>query len=191
MRTQVKIVGIAAAAVALAIVTQTSNLTRAQVSDGPPVAAEPVLQVPDVNYRRDWALLGTFSNRADDPANGAKEHHSVYTARENIEAYLKTGAFPDGAVIVKDVWKTKTEVLTTGTVSYADQLAGRFVMVKDAAGKLGSGPRFGDGWGWAFYAGDETQKTVSHDYKVDCLPCHEPARKTGLIYIQGYPVLRK
>ena len=30
---------------------------------------------------------------------------------------------------------------------------------------------------------------IDDDYKVDCLGCHEPARKTDLIYEQGYPVL--
>jgi hypothetical protein len=50
-------------------------------------------------------------------------------------------------VLVKDVFAARTEALTTGTASYAGDLAGRFVMVKDDAGKLGSGPRFGDGWG--------------------------------------------
>jgi hypothetical protein len=64
-------------------------------------------------------------------------------------------------------------------------------MVKDAAGKLGSGARFGDGWGWAFFAGNETVKTVTGDYRIDCLPCHEPVRKQGLQFLQGYPLLRK
>jgi hypothetical protein len=156
-----------------------------------PPEAEAVLQVPAADYRKEWVQLGTFSVMADKPADGAKQLHVVYTARENVAAYLKTGRFPDGAVLVKDVLATRTETLTTGTSSYAGDLAGRFVLVKDGAGKFGSGPRFGDGWGWAFYEGAETKRTVTTDYKSDCLACHEPARATDLLYVRGYPLLRK
>ncbi len=155
------------------------------------VEAEPVLQVPAIDYRKEWVQLGTFSVLADKPDEGAKQLHVVYTARRNIEEYLRTGRFPDGAVLVKDVFAARTEALTTGTASYAGELAGRFVMVKDGAGKLGSGPRFGDGWGWAFYEGAETKRTITANYKDDCLTCHEPARRQDLLYLQGYPLLRK
>jgi hypothetical protein len=119
------------------------------------VEAEAVLQVPAVDYRKEWVQLGTFSVLADKPADGAKELHVVFTARQNLEAYLRTGRFPDGAVLVKDVFAARTEALTTGASSYAGDLAGRFVLVKDGAGRLGNGLRFGDGWGWAFYEGAE------------------------------------
>ncbi|WP_204376627.1 cytochrome P460 family protein [Methyloceanibacter marginalis] len=50
---------------------------------------------------------------------------------------------------------------------------------------------WGDGWGWAFYEGTETQKTITTDYRKDCLGCHEPARGQDLIYVQGYPILKR
>lgn len=155
------------------------------------IEAEAVLQVPSVDYRKEWVQLGAFSVLADNPTDGAKQIHVVYTARKNLEEYLKTGRFPDGAVLVKDVFAARTEALTTGTASYAGDLAGRFVMVKNGSGKLGSGPRFGDGWGWAFYEGTEMKRTVTTNYKNDCLTCHEPARGHDLLYVQGYPLLRK
>ena len=181
----------AATAAGLVVLAVAAPRLEAQITDTAPTEAEKILQVPDVNYREDWVQLGQFSVLADKPEEGAKEIHTVYTARDNLDAYLKNGKFADGAVIVKDVWKAKTENLTTGRASYAGELAGRFVMVKDGAGKLGTGPRFGDGWGWAFFKGTETVKTVTGDYKVDCLGCHEPVRKQDLLFLQGYPVLRK
>lgn len=150
--------------------------------------AEASLRVPAVDYRKEWVQLGTFSVLADKPEQGAKQLHVVYTERKNLEAFLASGAFPDGAVLVKDVFATKTEALTTGTASYAGDLAGRFVMVKD---KTTQSPRFGEGWGWAFYEGNETKQTVTTDYKKDCLGCHEPARSTDLLYLRGYPILRR
>src|SRR6185295_3184862 len=130
---------LAAAAVVLG-----SGVAGAQVTSSQPVDAEQVLRVPAVNYRKEWVQLGTFSVLADKPQDGAKELHAVYTERKNLEAYLKDGKFPDGAVFVKYVWNAKTVSLTTGTSSFAGDRGGRFVMVKDTAGKLGSGPRFGD-----------------------------------------------
>jgi Cytochrome P460 len=169
-----------------AVVAQSESETAEAASD-----PQALLHVPSADYRRDWVLLGSFSVLADDPEAGAKEFHVVYTLPENVDAYRKTGAFPEGAILVKDVFATSTEALTTGTASYANTLIGRFVMVKDQGDKYaGTSPLWGDGWGWAFYEGVETRKTVSTDYKEDCLGCHEPVRNQDLLHIQGYPILK-
>jgi hypothetical protein len=173
--------------VAITAIVARSELETAEAASDP----QALLYVPDVDYRREWVLLGSFSVLADDPEAGAKELHVVYTTSENVDAFRKTGAFPDGAVLVKDVFATATEYMTTGTSSYADKLAGRFIMVKDQGDKYaGTSPLWGDGWGWAFYEGTETKKTVTTDYKQDCLACHEPVRHQDLTYIQGYPILK-
>ncbi len=175
----------------------------AQAMDNPPPAAmhlgegegrlvDPDLAVPSDNYRESWVFLGSFSVLADEPEEGAKELHAVYAEREAVRAYLASGQFPDGAKIVKDVYETKTEDLTTGTASYASHLAGRFVMVKDSQNtKAGQSPLWGDGWGWAFYEGAETQRTITTDYVSDCLGCHQPAEETDFLYTRGYPLLAR
>ena len=175
-------------ATAALVIAAAADKGEAAAAQSQPVEAEAVLQVPSVDYRKEWAQLGTFSLLP--PADGAQEIHVVYAARPNVEAYLKTGRFPDGTVLVKDIFAARTEALTAGTSSYAGDLLSRFVMVKDGAGKLGSGPRFGNGWGWASYDGAETKRTVTTNYKNDCLGCHVPARATDLVYVRGYPMLR-
>lgn len=153
---------------------------------------DPDLAVPSENYRETWVFLGSFSVLAEEPEDGAKEMHAVYAEREAVRAYLASGTFPDGAKLVKDVFETKTEDLTTGTASYATHLAGRFVMVKDGQNsKADQSPLWGDGWGWAFYEGAETQRTVTTDYVSDCLGCHQPAQETDLLYTRGYPLLAR
>lgn len=170
----------------VAAAAQTGTMVAATGS-----AADERLRIPAVDYRQEWVLLGSYSVLADDPAAGAKQLHVVYAAPATVAAYRRTGAFPDGAVLVKDVFATQTEDLTTGTVSYANILVGRFVMVKDADDTYaGSSLLWGDGWGWAFYEGAERERTVTTDYRQDCLGCHEPARDQDLVYIQGYPVLK-
>ncbi|MGD8327443.1 MAG: cytochrome P460 family protein [Sphingomonadales bacterium] len=152
---------------------------------------EKALYVPENDYRTEWVTLGSFSVLADKPEEGAKELHVVYTDAKNVKAYKETGIFPDGAVIVKDVFATATEDLPTGRASYGSKLAGRFVMVKDGTNKYADkSDLYGDGWGWAFYEGDETTHTVTTDYTVDCMGCHIPAQNTDYLFVQGYPVLK-
>jgi hypothetical protein len=43
-------------------------------------------------------------------------------------------------VLVKEVFKTATQEMTTGTVSHANELKGWFVMVKDSAGRYPATP---------------------------------------------------
>ena len=98
--------------------------------------------------------------------------------------------FPDGAVLVKEVFATSTNEMTTGTVSHADKLKGWFVMVRDSKGTHPGNPLWGDGWGWSWFDADKPLKTTSTDYHSDCQGCHVPAKATDWIYVNGYPVLR-
>ncbi|MDA7946387.1 MAG: cytochrome P460 family protein [Hyphomicrobiaceae bacterium] len=198
MRKTVFVAAIASAAMTLGVgVTQTvsqadsGSYQIAQIrGSGAALTDSYGIQVPDVNYRRDWVQLGTFSIRADEAKDGAGQLHIVYAPKEAVEKYRSGGDFPSGTILVKDVFKTKSEDLPTGFVSYAHELAGRFVMVRDKEGKLaGKNPLWGDGWGWAFFEGNEKVKTVTTDYKADCLGCHQPAKDTNWLYVRGYPVL--
>lgn len=150
------------------------------------------LHVPQADFRREWVEIGAYTVLAAPPEHSGSQVHAVYTERRNVDAFLRTGKFPDGTVLVKEVFAAATESLTTGTVSYAGDLMGRFVMVKESSNRFaGVSPLWGDGWGWAFYKGTETAKPETTDYRKDCLGCHEPARSQDLVYIQGYPALRR
>jgi Cytochrome P460 len=174
------------------VVSLWPQVLRAQVTDSPPVTAEAVLQIPKINYRKEWVEIGSVSSLAEKSDEGSKQIDTVYVERKNLEAYLRDGKFPDGAVLVKELLGTKTEQLTTGKISYAaGEVKGRFVMVKDSKGKLGSGPRFGDGWAWAFYKGNETTQTVTGDFKVDCVGCHQAAKDDDMVHVRLYPLLQR
>jgi hypothetical protein len=57
---------------------------------------------------------------AADEGQGLKDVHVVYASPGTISAYLKDGRFPDGTVLVKEVFQAATGDMTTGTVSHAD-----------------------------------------------------------------------
>lgn len=148
------------------------------------------IRVPDVDFRKNWVSLGAWAVAHDEGKQGSQGMHVVYTQPETVAAYRKTGKFPDGAVLVKELFSTATEAMTTGMISRADKTVGYFVMVKDSAGRFPDNKLWGDGWGWSFFNATETRKTTSTDYKADCLGCHIPAKKNDWVYVQGYPVLR-
>lgn len=147
------------------------------------------IRVPQ-NYRTEWVFLGTWSIANDKEDGGAAGFHYVYTQLGTIEAYRKTGKFPDGAVLLKELLKTKTGLLTTGNVSWGNEVEGWFVMVKDNKGRFKGNPLWGDGWGWALFNADNSMETVTTDYKTECIPCHLPVRQNDWVYTYGYPALR-
>jgi hypothetical protein len=128
---------------------------------------------------------------AADQGKGSKELHVVYASPGTIAAYRKDGRFPDGTVLVKEVFQTATGDMTTGTVSHAETLKGWFVMMKDSKGRYADNRLWGDGWGWSWFDADNPSKTTSTDYKADCLSCHVPARGSDWIYVNGYAPLRR
>ncbi|ASK32986.1 cytochrome C (plasmid) [Alcanivorax sp. N3-2A] len=147
------------------------------------------LRVP-ADYQLAYRMLGSWAVAADD-APGSKEMHVVYASPGTIAAYRKDGHFPDGTVLVKEVFHTMTDSMTTGTVSSPGTLAGWFVMVKDDIGRFPENKLWGDGWGWAWFDATTPQKTTSTDYKTDCRSCHVPAQASDWIYTRGYPTLNR
>jgi hypothetical protein len=135
-------------------------------------------------------MLGSWAVAADE-GRGSKELHVVYVSPGSVEAYRKDGRFPDGAVLVKEVFETATKEMTTGTVSHAEKLKGWFVMVKDSAGRHPGNALWGDGWGWSWFDAANPTKTTSTDYKLNCKSCHVPAHATDWIYVDGYPALKR
>lgn len=158
------------------------------------------LRVPD-GYRTTYQYLGTWAAAAED-APGSQELHVVYAPPGTIEAYRRDGAFPDGTILVKEVYRAATEEMTTGTISHADTLRGWFVMVRDAKGRHVENALWGDGWGWSWFdAADPATPSralpvadgsvaPTLDFRENCKPCHAPAEATAWIYVQGYPALK-
>jgi hypothetical protein len=146
------------------------------------------LRVPK-DYRSRYEFLGSWAIAADS-GKGSKQIHTVYASPGAVAAFKKDGHFPDGAVLVKEVFDVDTAAMTTGTVSRAKSLQGWFVMVKDSKGSHPNNKLWGDGWAWSWFDAPAPGKTTSTDYKKDCLGCHVPAKGTDWLYVQGYPPLQ-
>ncbi|MFT5560910.1 MAG: hypothetical protein ACJAVI_003473 [Candidatus Azotimanducaceae bacterium] len=80
-------------------------------------------------------------------AGAASRFHDAYTEKATAEAFRRTGKFPDGATLVKELRASNASTYTTGqNVSYVtDGLKQWFVMIKDTKGRFSDNPFWGDG----------------------------------------------
>ena len=78
--------------------------------------ADGTVNLPDPHVFRRWVFVGApltpegLNNgkfNCDQPGGCTKsnfpEYHHVYIEQKNVDAYLKTGDFPEGTVIVKEL----------------------------------------------------------------------------------------
>jgi hypothetical protein len=137
------------------------------------------------DYRDLYQLLGTYT--VLDPKGN--QMHVTYASPGTPEYYRKNRKFPDGAVLVKEVFGTEHAQLTTGDSHWASGTKVWFVKIKDDRHRFPQNTLWGDGWGWALFKADAPDKQVATDYKKDCLGCHVPAKSTDWTYVQGFPVL--
>lgn len=137
---------------------------------------------------KSWAHMGSWAvvNEGGE-GNGM---HNVFTTPDVIEAFNKTGEFPDGAVLVKEVLASEGAQLTTGSANWATDPQVWFVMVKDTQGRFEGNALWGNGWGWALFNADAPTVQVATDFNSDCLGCHIPAQDTDWIYTYAYPTLK-
>jgi cytochrome c len=144
------------------------------------------ISLPD-NFRQQWTHLGSWVvNDAKAPGYG---FHDVYTQLEALHTFQKTGKFPDGTVLVKEIRKIGSGKLTTGEALWATDNAIWFVMVKDNKGRFKGNPNWGEGWGWALFEAKNRNTNVSKGYVQSCIGCHTPAKQTDWVFVQGYPTL--
>ncbi len=181
-----KLVCICGIAVTFLVFGLQLSIVKAADKFSPYVDEKGNISMPD-DFRLNMVHLGSWFV-AD---GGASGFHDVYTEAASAESYRKTGEFPDGATLVKELRAHQTGKYTTGEqVSFAtDGLKQWFVMVKDGEGRFPDNPVWGDGWGWALFKTTDRSVNAAADYKADCLGCHVPAKETDWIYVEGYPTL--
>jgi len=165
-------------------VASAANSSRTE----PVVDASGHLRVP-TDYSTTYQFLGTWAV-AKDKGQGSKQIHNVYASPGAVAAFRKSGHFPDGTVLVKEVYAPATEAMTTGVVSHAKTLQGWFVMVKQSRNRHPGNKLWGEGWIWSWFDAGDPFKTTSTSFKANCQSCHLPAKQTDWVYTQGYPILK-
>jgi hypothetical protein len=123
------------------------------------------------------------------------EYHHVYIEQKNVDAYLKTGDFPDGTVIVKELTRVLNPTFPdssrkepSGRGYFNGAYNGIDMSIKDSK-------RFANTNGWGFFTFGHHplpyEKTAAEKPASECAGCHiANAAATDMTYIQFYPLLR-
>ncbi|NQD92852.1 cytochrome P460 family protein [Pseudomonas sp. CrR25] len=152
------------------------------------VNAKGEIRLP-ADARKSWSHLGSWV--VADQKSPGYGFHDVYTQPETVEAYRKTGEFPDGAVLIKEIRAVEQGTQTTGLAQWAGDTSVWFVMVKDRQGRFEGNPHWAQGWGWALYEAKDPTVNVSKGFTETCQGCHIPAQQTDWVFSNGYPTLAK
>ncbi len=123
------------------------------------------------------------------------EYHHVYIEQKNVDAYLKTGDFPEGTVIVKELTRVLSPTFPdssrkepSGRGYFNGAYNGIDMSIKDSK-------RFAKTNGWGFFTFGHHplpyDKTSAERPVTECAGCHiANVAATDMTWIQFYPLLR-
>ena len=141
------------------------------------------------NYRQ-WVFVGApvTPNDMNNGKAAFPEFHHVYIDPASFAAYKKSGKFPNGTVIVKELADVGAKISASGNGYFAGEFIGVAASVKDAK-------RFAKEPGnWAFFSfmGDDGKALASAKAQATaaCNACHQQNAAEDLVFTQHYPVLR-
>lgn len=144
--------------------------------------------VRPTGYRK-WIYAGTpvTPNDMNDGAAAFPEFHSVYIDPVSYAVYEKTGEFPDGTIMVKELAGVGAKSATSGNGYFMGEFTGLEVSLKDSQ-------RFADEPGhWAFFSfGHEyplKDRAAAHP-AANCNDCHGSAAGQDYVFTQYLPVIR-
>ncbi|WP_395643115.1 cytochrome P460 family protein [Rudaea sp.] len=131
----------------------------------------------DVSYPegyRDWHHVKSMVIQEGHPLFAAFGGiHHIYANKTALEGY-RSGKFPDGAVIVFDLFDAQS--VDHAIVEGTRKVVG--VMHKDARRYAATG-----GWGFeGFGGGDRNQRAVGDKAATACFACHAPQKDHDYVY---------
>src|SRR5262245_44598464 len=146
---------------------------------------------------RNWVFVGAplKPKGLNNGMAGFPEYHNVYVEQKNVDAYLKTGAFPEGTVFVKELTRVLSPMFPDGSRTepsgrgfFNGEYNGIDMTVKDSK-------RFAKTNGWGFFTFGHHpmpyDQTAAESSAAECASCHiANVAKTDLTWVQFYPLLR-
>lgn len=136
----------------------------------------------------EWIFVGApvTPNDMNDGKAAFPEFHNVYIDPASFAVYKKSGKFPEGTVVLKELVSVGSKAMPSGNGYFQGDFVSLEAMVKDTK-------RFKEEpGGWAFFRFGEAP-----DYKpagarmktADCAQCH-PGATEDYVFTATYPVLR-
>ncbi len=146
---------------------------------------------------RKWVFIGApLTPNALNGGNASfPEYHHVYVEARNLEAYQKTGRFPEGTVLVKELtlvlkptFPDGSRTESSGRGYFNGAFNGIDASVKDSK-------RFANTNGWGYFTFGHHAlpyaQTAAESSVSECAGCHiGNVAKTDMTWVQFYPLLR-
>lgn len=139
---------------------------------------------------RTWIYVGTPLT-PNDMNNGKApfpEFHSVYIEPRAYAIYRRTGRFPDGTMLVKELISVGSKEAASGKGYFMGEFIGFEVAIKDAK-RYPKAPG-----GWAYYSFGHHKPPYAKLAKAQkheaCSACHQANAADDFVFTQYYPVLR-
>jgi hypothetical protein len=141
------------------------------------------------NYRQ-WVFVGApvTPNEMNNGKAAFPEFHHVYIDPASFAAYKKTGIFPNGTVLVKELAGVGAKSSASGNGYFAGEFIGIAVAVKDAK-RFAKEP---GNWAYFSFTGNDGKALASAKAQdtAACNPCHQKGGAEDWVFTQHYPVLR-
>jgi hypothetical protein len=171
------------------------NTASSQESDsdrafkiGPRYAADGKVMRPE-GWRK-WVFVGApvTPNDMNGGAASFQEFHVTYMEPEAFATFERTGKFPNGTQIVKEMVLVGSKEASSGNGYFMGDYFGLELTVKDTE-------RYKDQpGGWAYYSFGHKKPPYNLTAEVEdaasCNSCHEGNADTDWVFTQYYPVLR-
>jgi len=164
-------------------------------SEGAKFNAAGETSIPE-NFR-EWVFIGAplTPNGLNGGAAGFPEFHHVYIEPAAYEEYKKTGHFPEGTTIVKELvlmhegeYEDGSRDEPSGRGFFAKSFHGIDMMVKDSK-------RFPEGNGWGFFNFGHHAPPYAASAAAapaeSCSGCHQANATKDMVFTKFYPILNQ
>lgn len=146
---------------------------------------------------RTWVFVGAplTPNGLNNGQAAFPEFHHVYINPDAYAVYERTGTFPEGTVIAKELallqqgdYPDGSKNSASGRGYFAGEFNGMAVMVKDSE-------RFSATGDWGFFnfghRAPPYDQTAVVEPKASCASCHQANAAKEMVFTNMYPLLRQ
>lgn len=134
---------------------------------------------------RTWVYAGTsLGLDYSGDARAGESFQNVYIDPVSYAAYLETGEFPEGTVMVLEIATSEVREEPGLQGRYEGEILGIEASVKDSS-------RFEEGWAYFSFRGrGDAPRQVAEAFPPEsCWTCHHDHAETDHVFTQFYPVL--
>ena len=138
---------------------------------------------------REWVYIGTplTPNELNNGKAAFPEFHNVYIDPASYKEWKKSGSFPDGTIIVKELVSVGSKAAVSGNGYFMGEYLGLEATVKSKT----HFPREPNNWAYFSFGAQPDLAAQAKAFSTDkCAACHQAAAADDMVFTQYYPVLR-